>query len=79
MSDRLVATSAVNYGFMPGRRTHEVTSGLKNLVRHTAMWGEPCSLSWASLDVAGAFDDFTMPCAAEAMKYSNIDPNLAYA
>ena len=67
------------YGFMPGRRTHEVTSGLKNLVRHTAMWGKSYSLSWASLDVAQAFDHFTIPCAAEAMSYSKVDPHLAYA
>jgi len=56
-----------------------VTSGLNNLVRHAAMWGKSYSLSWASLDVARAFDNFTIPCVAEAMKFSNVDPSLAYA
>ena len=67
------------YGFVPERRCHEVTAGLKNACRHASQWGKSHVLHLASLDVACAFDSFTVPVAAHALEQIGVQHQLAFA
>ena len=67
------------YGFVPERRCHEVTAGLKNACRHASQWGKSHALHLASLDVACAFDSFSVSVAANALEQIGIQHQLAFA
>eukprot|EP00959_Pyramimonas_sp_CCMP1952_P100109 2093537-Pyramimonas_sp.AAC.1 len=54
---RSVAPEVMLFGFVAGRRTHEITSGLKRVVQHATEWGKEYCMHMASLDVYRAFDN----------------------
>eukprot|EP00959_Pyramimonas_sp_CCMP1952_P450208 9426886-Pyramimonas_sp.AAC.1 len=63
-----VAPSLCMYGFSQGRKTHEVTPGLKSVCRHVRSWGKEENVVFASLDVATAFDSLTVQVASSTLE-----------
>ena len=67
------------YGFSKGRKPHEITSVLKRLSQHAALWGKQEALYVGSADVLQCFDHVTLELAHESLVYLGFPADLIYA
>jgi len=56
------------FGFRKHRKVHEITAGLKQVVRHSIEWGKDDSLHLGLADVKHAFETMTFERAASSME-----------
>ena len=76
---RSVPSRVMLFGFVAGRRTHEITGGLKRLAQHATEWGKDHTMHLASLDVYRAFDNVQIADVAESLEGLHFNLELAYA
>ena len=56
------------FGFRKHRKVHDITAGLKQVVRHSIEWGKDESLHLGLADVKHAFETMTFERAASSME-----------
>ena len=67
------------FGFMPGRRTTEITAATKHLCKHASIWGKGQTLWLCSCDILKAYDHLRLTTCLKAMKELGVPPSLRYA
>ena len=67
------------YGFRPDRKISEITSVLKRVSQHAAVWGKADSLFLANLDILQAFDHVSPLLALRCMEELQIPQDLIHA
>ena len=76
---RSVPSQVMLFGFVGGRRTHEITGGFKRIAQHATEWGKQYCVHAASLDVHRCFDNVQVADVAECLERLHFNAELAFA
>eukprot|EP00959_Pyramimonas_sp_CCMP1952_P348412 7298374-Pyramimonas_sp.AAC.1 len=67
------------FGFVAGRRTHDITSGLKRVVQHATEWRKESCMHMASLGVYRALDNVQVTDVVGSLLELRFPVQLVYA